>query len=260
MLLHHQLERVARLAEDFPAGGGPGQPAAREPAQAQVEQALQVSRAAPPAERAGLERQVVLAPGFLGVGIDFPDPDHRIVPPDELFPGLALEHPDRPLVGRLEAPVRAEDQDEQPGVRDHETRLPPLPGVPDQGRAEDVDGQEREQHGEPGALVDVILGRGGAIARLEPGREGERRRQRADADDRQLERGQEPIDRVDRPQKPIHQGASRFLGAARRTSGGGRGNGSLLRGSGHERTYPGVGKRAEEGPGGRKSVLIGSPG
>ncbi len=50
-----------------------------------------------------------------------------------------------------------------------EARLPLLPGEPDQGRAEDVHPQERQQDGEPGAAVDVLVHRRRAVPLLEEG-------------------------------------------------------------------------------------------
>ena len=187
MLLHNQREGVARLAKCLTGAGWHRHPAAGKRAERQVEQIVKVCLSVTPGERPGLEVQLVRTPGLLGMRVELTDANHRVIPAHHLGSRLSLEHADRALIGGPHTPVRSEDQDQQPGVGDHETRLPLLPGKPDQGRAENVNRQEGEQHGKPGALVNIVLGRGGTIARLEPGGKGKRCRQGAQAEHGQLQ-------------------------------------------------------------------------
>ena len=142
---------------------------------------------------------------LLGVRIDFPDPDHRVFDPDQLPPHVPLEHADLALVGGPHAVERARQQSEQPDVRHHEPGLPLLPRVADQGRAQDIHPQKRQQDREARAAVNVLLRSPRAIPRLVKRRIGQCGRQCGNGKDSELERGQESINHIDHPREPIKQ-------------------------------------------------------
>lgn len=149
-----------------------------------------------PGEGAGLKVHLVRRSRLLGVRVELADPDHRIVAADQLGARLALQHRHEPFVGGAHAPVGTEDQHQQPRVRDDKARLPLLPGKANERRREDIDRQECQQQGEPGAAVHIVLGRGGSMAGLDEGCERERGGQRQQAEDGQFQRGEKPVDRV----------------------------------------------------------------
>ena len=104
-------------------------------------------------------------------------------------------------------------------------------GIADQGRAQDVHPQERQQDREPRAAVDVLLHRPAAVPRLEERRVGQGRRQRGQA--RSPPASATPgSDRSRRhPREPIDQGWRRR--AFRRTRRRRRRRGNLLGGCRH---------------------------
>ena len=162
-----------------------------------------------PREGARLEGDRGLADRLSGVRIELADPDHRVIDPDQLARDVPLQHAELPLVGVLEAVPRAGQEDEEAGMRDDEARLPLLPGEPDQRRAEDVGPQEGQQEGEPRAHVDPFLHRGGPVPRLEERGVRQDGRQGRQADDRQLQRRQEAVHRVDRAEGAVRRRARR---------------------------------------------------
>ena len=105
--------------------------------------------------------------------VNLSDADNRVVVTDHLALGLAFEHRDLALVGGHLAPEGPGDEDEKTDMRDDETGLAFLPGVADQGRAENVRGEEREQNRETLRAVDPFLNGRGAIGALKECRVGE---------------------------------------------------------------------------------------
>ncbi len=209
MLPDHEPERIARLAQDLLGDRGcSGQTEGERRAQP-VEDALGLGFARPPCERAGQERQVDLARVTLGVRVDLPDPDHGIVGADQLALAVSFEHAHLSFVGGPDAVVRAGQHDEEPGVRHHKTGLPLLPRVPDQGRAQDVHPQERQQDRKAGCAVDILPHGRGPVPRVEECRVGQRRGQGPQRDHRQFQRREKPIDRINPIDESVHQGRLR---------------------------------------------------
>src|SRR5262249_28951205 len=123
----------------------------------------------------------------------------------------------------------AEDQDQKAGVRDQKAGLMLLPGpappcqpVPVhfiEGGAKDVGRQEAQEQTKPPAAVDEELGNAGAVGRFQKRGQGQAKREEAEQNDGQLERGE---DAKSPPEKAADGGFAEGLGSCGKLIGRGR--------------------------------------
>ena len=185
------------------------------------------------------------------VGVNLLDADDRVIVADEFLLHVALERGDLSLVGSHQAVPRPAEEDEQARVSDHEPGLSLLPGVSDQGRAEDVGAEEGEQDREAFALVNPLLHGRRAVPLLEEGGVREDRREGADADDREFQGRQEPVHGVHAAEERPEQGTR----PADPLLGRGSGRVRFLGGSRHEGTPRGGGSASGRDRGAGRTVV-----
>ncbi len=90
-------------------------------------------------------------------------------------------------------------------MSDHKADLPFLPREADQGGAQDVHSQKRQQDHKARAFVDPFLHRRCAVPRLEESCITQGHRQSEQRNHRELQRRQEPVDCIDDPRKSIQR-------------------------------------------------------
>ncbi len=144
-----------------------------------------------PVDRTGSEDE--LRQGSIGLAGDGPPLDRKAVQVSDgdVVARLPLLQRDRGIDPVVEGDNRTGQQDQQPGVRDHEAELPRLPGNANERGGEDVRAQHSQQDNEPSLGIEVPAGVVPPLVGLDEGRRGQDRGQQHDQRHGQFQRGQE---------------------------------------------------------------------